>query len=122
MAGDDLETPSYVANQNAVPLGKADIEWFVGNYLNDMSEAADPRIDIVGAADLPPVTVVAAEIDPLNSEGVLLRDKREAAGVTVAYQNWNGVTHEFFGMSGVVPEAKQAQDFAGDELRAAFGE
>ena len=123
VAGDDLETPSYIANQNAVPLGKADIEWFVGHYLNDKTEAADPRIDIVGSADLsglPPVTIVAAEIDPLNSEGMMLRDKLETAGVEVAYQNWNGVTHEFFGMAAVVPEAKEAQDFAGAELRAAF--
>lgn len=124
VAGADLDTPSYIANQNAVPLGKADIEWFVGNYLNDISEAADPRIDIVGAAeltDLPPVTIIAAEIDPLQSEGMMLRDKLEAAGVAVAYQLWNGVTHEFFGMTGVVPEAKEAQDFAGTELRKAFG-
>ncbi|WP_207633206.1 alpha/beta hydrolase [Devosia aurantiaca] len=124
VAGDDLETQSYIANQNAVPLGKADIEWFVGHYLNDMSEAADPRIDLVGSADLedlPPVTIVAAEIDPLNSEGMTLRDKLEEAGVEVAYQNWNGVTHEFFGMAAVVPEAKEAQDFAGSELREALG-
>jgi acetyl esterase/lipase len=124
VAGDDLETTSYIANQNAVPLGKADIEWFVEHYLNDKSETADPRIDIVGGADLaglPPVTIVAAEIDPLNTEGMLLRDKLTEAGVDVTYQNWNGVTHEFFGMAAVVPEAKEAQDFAGAELRAALG-
>lgn len=84
VAGDDLETPSYIANQNAVPLGKADIEWFVSHYLNDKSETADTRTDIVGGADLaglPPVTIVSAEIDPLNSEGVQLRDKLAEAGV-----------------------------------------
>jgi len=124
VAGDDLETPSYIANQNAVPLGKADIEWFVGHYLNDMTETADPRIDLVGSADLadlPPVTIVSAEIDPLQSEGMMLADKLEGAGVEVAYQNWNGVTHEFFGMAAVVPEAKEAQDFAGAQLRTALG-
>ena len=124
VAGDDLETPSYIANQNAVPLGKADIKWFVGHYLNDMTETADPRIDLVGSADLadlPPVTIVSAEIDPLQSEGMMLADKLEGAGVEVAYQNWNGVTHEFFGMAAVVPEAKEAQDFAGAQLRTALG-
>ncbi len=124
VAGSDLETPSYIENQNAVPLGRADIEWFVGHYLNGMDEAMDPRIDIVGGADLaglPPVTIVSAEIDPLRSEGEALRDKLEAAGVDVAYENWNGVTHEFFGMAAVVPEAKEAQDFAGERLRAALG-
>lgn len=124
VAGSDLNTPSYIANQNAIPLGKADIEWFVGNYLNSMDQAKDPRIDIVGAADLeglPPVTIVSAEIDPLHSEGMLLADKLEEAGVEVNYQNWNGVTHEFFGMAAVVPDAKAAQEFAGEHLRASFG-
>jgi len=123
VAGNDLETPSYVANQNAIPLGRADIEWFIGHYLNDKTETEDARIDLIDAADLaglPPVTIVAAEIDPLNSDGTLLRDKLVEAGVEVSYQNWNGVTHEFFGMAGVVPEAKEAQDFAGAELRAAL--
>jgi len=124
VAGSDLNTQSYIDNQNAVPLNKAGIEWFVGHYLNSMDEAKDARIDIVGAADLkglPPVTIVAAEIDPLNTEGVKLRDKLTAAGVPVTYQNWNGVTHEFFGMAAVVPEAKEAQDLAGKQLRKAFG-
>jgi len=125
LAGSDLNTPSYIANQNAVPLGKADIEWFVGHYLNSMDEAKDPRIDIVGGADLadlPPVTIIAAEIDPLNSEGMTLHDKLEEAGNDVTYQNWNGVTHEFFGMAAVVPDAKEAQDLAGTKLTEAFGE
>ena len=87
-------------------------------------QVKDPRIDIVGAADvsgLPPVTIVAAEIDPLNTEGTLLRDKLKAAGNDVAYQNWNGVTHEFFGMAAVVQQAKAAQDWAGERLRTALG-
>lgn len=125
VAGSDLDTQSYIDNQNAVPLGKADIEWFVGHYLNSMDEAKDARIDLVGAAelnDLPPVTIIAAEIDPLLSEGMSLRDKLAAAGNAVTYMNWNGVTHEFFGMAAVVPEAKEAQTLAGTELTEAFGE
>lgn len=106
-----------------MPLGKADSEWFDGHYLNDMAEAADPQIDIVGAADLadlPSVTIISAKIDPLHSEGMMLRDKLEEAGVEVAYQNWNGVTHEFFGMAAVGPEAQEAQGFAGAERLAAI--
>jgi len=122
IAGSDMTTPSYIANQNAAPLGKADMAWFFDNYLKDQ-DAKDPRIDIVGSADLsglPPVTIIAAEIDPLNSDGTLLRDKLTEAGVEVTYQNWNGVTHEFFGMTGAVPEAKEAQDLAGAQLRKVF--
>ena len=76
-------------------LGKANIEWFVGHYLNSMDEAKDARMDIVGAADLadlPSITIISAEIDPLRSEGEALRNKLEEAGNDLTYQSWNGVT------------------------------
>ena len=122
VAGADLNTPSYIENQNAVPLGKADIEWFVGNYLNSMDEAKDPRIDLVNAdlSELPPVTIIGAEIDPLRSEGETLETKLEAAGVDVTRELYTGVTHEFFGMAAQVPEAKEAQGVAGERLRDAL--
>ena len=124
IAGKDTSTPSYVENQNAAPLGKADMEWFFKNYLSSNLDAADSRIDLVNAnlSALPPITIIAAEIDPLRSDGELLRDKLKAAGNNVTYQEWNGVTHEFFGMAAVVPQAKAAQDLAGAQLRKAFEE
>jgi len=124
VAGSDMNTQSYIDNQNASPLGKADVAWFVENYLNNMDEAKDPRIDLVNAElnDLPPTTIIAAEIDPLLSEGEVLRDKLDEAGVEVTYQRWDGTTHEFFGMGAVVPEAKDAQALAGTRLKAAFTE
>ena len=51
----------------------------------------------------------------------MLRDKMKEQGVDVTYQNYNGVTHEFFGMAAIVPEAKQAQALAADQLKKAFG-
>ena len=123
IATKNTSAPSYIENQNAAPLGKADMEWFFKNYLKSTADAADPRIDLVSAdlSGLPPVTIIAAEIDPLRSDGEMLRDKLKAAGNQVTYQEWNGVTHEFFGMAPLVPQAKQAQDFAGAALRQAFG-
>jgi acetyl esterase len=124
VAGNDLNTQSYQDNQNAVPLSKGAIEWFLGNYLNETAESADTRLNLVEAdlEGLPPTTIVAAEIDPLLSEGETLRDMLQQAGVDVAYRRWDGVTHEFFGMAPVVPEAKQAQDFAGERLQEALEE
>jgi acetyl esterase/lipase len=77
----------------------------------------------VGKADLkglPPATVITAEIDPPRSEGKALADKLKSAGVDVTYQDYKGVTHEFFGMADVVGEAKQAQALAAKELREAL--
>jgi len=51
------------------------------------------------------------------SEGKMLADNLKAAGVPVRYMNYEGVTHEFFGMGAVVPEAKQAEAFAAEGLK-----
>ena len=36
------------------------------------------------------------------------------------YRNYDGVTHEFFGMSAVVDKAKDAMQFAGTNLKQAL--
>ena len=61
-----------------------------------------------------------AEIDPLRSEGNAYADLLEKAGVNVHYKNFEGVTHEFFGMAAVIDKAKEAQKFAAEGLKEAF--
>lgn len=124
LVGNDLNNESYVENATAKPLNKPMIEWFVKHTFNDQSETADPRVNVVGAADLrglPSSTVILAEIDPLRTEGEQLAEKLEAAGVDVRHKTFNGSTHEFFGMALVVPDAAVAQQFAAHELKRAFG-
>ena len=70
---------------------------------------------------LPPVTLISAQIDPLQSDGVMLEKALKAAGVAVERKNYDGVTHEFFGMAAVVKKAKDAQEYAGQRLKRAWG-
>lgn len=86
------------------------------------SDAADPRITLLTAdlKGLPSATVITAEIDPLRTEGQLLAKRLEAAGVNVAARNYDGVTHEFFGMGAVVDKAKDAVQFAAMGLKRGF--
>ena len=68
-------------------------------------------------AGLPPVTLVNAEIDPLQSDGTLLADKLRAANVPVKHMVYPGVTHEFFGadavlMNTAIAEAEDAARMA----------
>ena len=70
---------------------------------------------------LPPATVVLAQIDPLRSEGQMYADNLRAAGVDVAVQKYDAVTHEFFGMGAVHPKAKQAVASAAARLRGSLG-
>lgn len=122
IASNDMNSESYQKYATAKPLNKPMMEWFAKNYLGDMSKASDTRISLVKAnlKGLPPTTIIGAEIDPLQTEGKLLSDKLKEAGVTVDYKLYNGVTHEFFGMATLIPEAKEAQQLAAGNLKSAL--
>jgi acetyl esterase len=123
VAGSDMNTPSYQKNADAIPLNRPMMSWFVKKYLNKPAEAKDPLINLVAddLTGLPPTIIITDEIDPLQSEGLKLVDKLKADGVIVTAKNYDGVTHEFFGMGAVVPQAKDAEMFAVAQLKKAFG-
>ncbi|HEY0652635.1 MAG TPA: alpha/beta hydrolase [Chryseosolibacter sp.] len=122
IASDNLNSESYTKNAKAKPLNKAMMVWFMENYLPSKASSGDPRIALVKAElkGLPETTIVTAEIDPLLSDGELLRDKLKDAQVEVDYKEFKGVTHEFFGMATVLPEAKDAQAWVAKNLKDAF--
>lgn len=122
IAGYDLNTPSYQKNAQAKPLNKAMMAWFFDKYLRSAADGKSPMISLVNAnlKGLPATTIITASLDPLMSDGQMLADKLKAAGVATKYQNFDGVTHEFFGMAAVVPQAGQAQDVAAAELKSAL--
>ncbi len=123
VANNDTASESYTKYAMAKPLNKPMMLWFIKNALPSPTTAADPRISLVKAnlKGLPPTLIIGAEIDPLQTEGKLLNDKLKEAGVTTDYQLYDGVTHEFFGMATVVPQAKEAQELATKKLKSAFG-
>ena len=123
VAGNDMGTPSYIENANAKPLNKPAMEWFVKYVFKDPKDAADPRINLVARKDLAglaPATVIVDQIDPLRSEGKAYADALRAAGVSVQFKQYDGVTHEFFGMGAVVDKAKDAEQFVAQQLTSAF--
>ena len=122
IAGNNLNTPSYQENSNAMPLGRATMAWFFRYVPRLPADLMDPRINLVGAnlQGLAPVTIVAAQIDPLRSEGELLAQQLSAAGVQTERREWANVTHEFFGADGLIPAAKDARAWASDRLRSSL--
>jgi len=118
----NMNTESYKLYAQAKPLNKAMMGWFTEMYLTTMIEAQNPKISLVNAnlKGLPPTTIITAEIDPLHDDGTMLANKLSDAGVKVNSRNYEGVTHEFFGMAIVVPEAKAAQAYAAAQLKEAF--
>ncbi|MDP9018494.1 MAG: alpha/beta hydrolase, partial [Candidatus Eremiobacteraeota bacterium] len=114
-----VATESYTDCATAKPLNRAMIGWFLDKLLANPADKVDTRLDIVHARlnGLPPVTIIDAQIDPLRTDGVLLELALKTAGVTVNRKEYTGVTHEFFGTAAVVAKAKDAQIFAGEELK-----
>ena len=122
VAQTDLNTASYIQYAAAKPLNKPLITWFLGNYFNNTGESADPRISLVNAnlSGLPATTIINAGIDPLRDDGQQLEAKLKAAGVSVDRRIFDGVTHEFFGLATVLPEAREAQAMGSAILRTAL--
>lgn len=120
--------PSYAINANAKPLGKGEGKYFWRFYTpaNDYSGFPEKFLEPIRATvsdlrGLPPATIVGAEIDALQSEGLRYANNLRAAGVPVQYRLYRGVTHEFFGMGAVVQQARDAEAFLGAGLRAGLG-
>jgi acetyl esterase/lipase len=123
VADSNLATGSKIKFADAKPLNTKMLGWFFTNTLAKPDQALDPRLNLVGAKldGLPPTTIILAEIDPLHDDGIHLADKLRGAGDTVDVKEYQGVTHEFFGMGSVVADAKDAEMYAASKLKAAFG-
>ena len=119
VAGAVRNTPSYIADEYAVPLSRADMAW----YLRNAAAPADSRLELIGNADLhnlPPTTVISAEITPLESDGRFLTGKLTEQGVMVDRTEYGGTTTGFFAAGPVVGRAAEAQTFAAQGLDATF--
>ena len=121
VASTNMATASYLKNDSTKPLNKAMMQWFFKQYA-PMDKMSDPRINLVKAnlKGLPGTTIITAELDPLHDDGQMLSDAMKAAGVSVHYKNYDGVTHEFFGMALIVPEARDAEAVVASDLKNAF--
>jgi len=122
-AGINLKTNSWIEDSTARPWNKKAVEWAFAHYLPTADTKFDPRIDLVGAANvdgLPPTTIVTAEDDPLRSDGERLGGKLKIATVPVEMRDYPGVTHDFFGMGVAVAKAAEAQRFVAEQLEKAF--
>lgn len=108
------------------PLNRALLSWMAMHAFEGKPDAAtDPRVDLLGVpADrlgvLPPTLVITDERDVLRSQGQEFARRLEGAGVQVTLSHYDGVMHEFFGASAVLPKAEQAQQEAAIHFRNAF--
>ena len=118
----NVNQTSDILYENAVPLSTPALKYFFKYYVANPSEANDPGVAPIQAnlRGLAPATIVAAEIDPLQSDGAAYYHKLILEGNPAAYRLYPGTTHEFFGMGAVVDKAKAAEMYGAARIAASF--
>ena len=121
----NLNQPSDILFENAsnLPLSTPALPYFAKFFITNPAEGDnDPQIAPIDANlhNLAPTTIIAAQLDPLQSDGAAYAAKLQTSGTPVVYQEYFGVTHEFFGMGAAVAKAKAAEQFGAARVAASF--
>jgi acetyl esterase len=110
-------------NAEGYALTKAQMAWFIAQYVRNEADKLDPRCSPLLAkslADLAPALVITAEYDPLRDEGEAYAQRLIAAGVRTSLTRYTGMIHGVFQMHGTVDAGRAMLEQAGLALRAAL--
>jgi acetyl esterase len=119
-----LAHPSMDENAEGYGLSRAQMAWFIEQYVRGEADKLDSRCSPLLAkslADLPPALVITAEYDVLRDEGEAYARRLIGAGVRTALTRYTGMIHGAFQMHGLVDSGRAMLEQAGDALRAAIG-
>ena len=100
--------PVFEDLKDAYVLDRRILAWFTGHYLPEVSKRDDPRASPLFSDHLagqPPAYLLTAGFDPLRPDSEEYRERLEAAGVPVTYEEARGQIHAFITASGVLPDA-----------------
>ncbi len=109
----DVSQPStsHETYGETYPLSSDTMAWFMGHYIPDGADPADPRISPgqeMDLTELPAAIVATAGFDPLVDEGEAYANRLEAAGVDTIYKCYDALAHGFTAFTGVSPAADTA--------------
>ena len=120
--GANFETPSYRAYADAHILTRPIMQQLWDWYLPDASRRSDPLAAPLMASDdqlraLPPLFLVAAEIDPLASDTIALKQRLDALGRDDAIWMERGAVHGFLQMTAVLEAGRRVMREAANVTR-----
>ena len=114
---------SHARYQTGPMLDTPSMAWYWEQYLDGPADRQDPRAAPILAANygvFPPTTLVLAEHDPLYDDGIEFAEGLRAAGVPTEILRYDGVTHAFISMYGIVAKAATAYADIGRVLKKAW--
>jgi acetyl esterase len=120
--GGDVDAGSYLEDEHAPMLTRADCLYYAGARTADGSplNTTDTDLAPLAAADfvgLPPAFVVSADIDPLRDDSRDYVEKLRAAGVAATWRNEPQLVHGFLRARGMSARAAASFDAIVDALR-----
>ncbi|MEM7005077.1 MAG: alpha/beta hydrolase [Pseudomonadota bacterium] len=124
----DIKTkyPSHELYGECYPLTTELMDWFMGHYLEDGQDQADPKISPALAVSelpqLPPTIIATAGFDPLVDDGAAYAKALEAAGVRADYTCYDSLAHGFTAFMSVSPAAREACEEIADKLATAYAD
>jgi len=99
------------------------MQTFSGYYLNNPDEAENPLASPLLAEsliNLPPATIVTAELDPLHSEALTYATRLRKSGIPVSHHYYPGQVHDFILFIKALEEARGAAEAVAKDLVAFF--
>ena len=116
-----LDTNSYREYGNAkLGLSRAQMEWFIDQYVKSRIHRADGYVSPLRADDLkglPPAMVVTAEFDVLRDEAESYAMAMRDAGVRTHLYRAPGMVHGFLHLTGIIPSVDRWTERFVDEYK-----
>jgi acetyl esterase len=116
---------SYRKDSDGTLLDRETMRWFFNHYLTQESDLKNPYLSPLWAKSLkslPPALVITAQYDLLRDEGEHYAARLREDDVPVTHIRYDGMTHLFFHMTGVVDQARKAVEETSATLRTAFAQ
>jgi acetyl esterase len=114
--GGNTGTPSYIRNDNAASLSRAEMQFYLDSFLGPKGtppwtdEKALPLL-AQSVEGLPPAFITVAAHDPLHDDGVMFHEKLRSAGVPSLLQVEPALGHSYM-------RARHHSAAAGEAFRA----
>ena len=93
-----MRTNSYEKYSTTAAIDKAEIAYYVNQYMKEPKDILDPKFSPLLGKDhsrLPTTLIIGAEIDPLRDDGILYADALASADSPVKYLEVEGTYHGF---------------------------